>query len=276
MKIIEKLFKSELSDIYPPQEIRNIFNLCLKHLGFTDADILLKEKKLCCENLYFIESTLIRLKKNEPIQYILGYTDFRDLTYHLNADTLIPRPETEELVELILEQVNGEKHILDIGTGSGCIPISLKSESPIFTLSAIDISNNAIQMATQNAIANKVDVQFYNDDILNPINSYESFDVIVSNPPYVLDSEKDLMRANVLDYEPERALFVPDNDPLKFYRAICEFASNNLKSNGKLFFEINEQYGEETKNLLKEFGYSKIKIHEDLNGKIRFSSAMKI
>ena len=275
MKIIENLFHEELKETYPKNEIKNIYSLCLKHLGFSNSEILLKEKKLYCKDIYFLEATLIRLKKQEPIQYILGYTEFRDLNYKLNSDCLIPRPETEELVELILSKLEGNENILDIGTGSGCIPISLKHESPQLNVTAVDISTNALKMAQENAKNNNTSIHFIQDDILNYNYDYPEFEVIISNPPYVLESEKKLMKKNVLNFEPYRALFVKDTDGLLFYRAIAIFSKNHLKKNGNIFFEINESLGIETKKLLEKYEFTKVEIHKDLYGKDRFISATK-
>jgi release factor glutamine methyltransferase len=196
---------------------------------------------------------------------------------------LIPRPETEELVEFILSEVRNHKsevsQILDIGTGSGCIAIALKKNLPDANVSAIDISDEALLIAKANAILNQTIVNFLRADILSPISpknkSEGTFDIIVSNPPYVRISEKEKMSKNVLDYEPHLALFVNDNDPLLFYKAIAEFALENLSPNGKLYFEINEALGAEIKKLLEEKGFKNVEVKKDMSGKERMTVASK-
>jgi len=219
-----------------------------------------------------------RLLTNEPIQYITGKAYFLDHIYKVNSSVLIPRPETEELVLKIIEensQVNNNISILDIGTGSGCIAISLQKRlnSTVF---AADISKDALSTAQKNAKEINADVHFINLDILNYNDELkeQKFDIIVSNPPYVLESEKELMEDNVLKYEPHTALFVEDNDPLLFYKKIAIFAKAKLKKNGKLYFEINESQKENTKKLLKDLSFSEIKAEKDLFEKERIVSAI--
>lgn len=219
---------------------------------------------------------LQRLLKAEPLQYVLGKANFYDLPFQVREGVLIPRPETEELVEMIIQTFVSKKvSILDIGTGSGCIPITLKKHLPQCTVSACDISFTALVIAEQNALDNGVEVSFFQRDILDttlPIE--EKYDVIVSNPPYVLNQEKVRMRPNVLDFEPELALFVDDNTPLVFYEAIAHFAQKTLNKGGALFFEINEAFGEEMCTMLMNIGYSKVQVHQDLFSKDRMVSAV--
>jgi release factor glutamine methyltransferase len=205
------------------------------------------------------------------------------LTFKVNPNVLIPRPETEELVDWALitsRIINGETEvlkILDIGTGSGCIPVSIKKYIPLADITAIDISEAALNTARQNADLNQTEINFIQDDILNPSNLElinTKYDLILSNPPYITESEKEQMLDNVLKHEPHKALFVPNNDPLVFYRAIAEFALVHLKINGFLFLELNEKFGQETLNLLKEKGFKEIELRQDMGGKDRMIKAV--
>lgn len=211
------------------------------------------------------------LLSSKPIQYITGKADFFGLQFHVNEDTLIPRPETEELVDWILASHSDATSIkvLDIGTGSGCIPITLKKKRPSFSVSALDISKGALEIAEKNAVCNAVDVNFSEKDILNS-GLDENFDLIISNPPYIKEDEKQQMETNVLDFEPHMALFVPNTDPLLFYKRIAILAAKYLNTSGFLYFEINAQYGSETANVLKELGFSEVEIKKDMQGKDRF------
>ena len=232
------------------------------------------------EQLFKIHQKLIQ---GIPLQYILGETEFYDLIVKVNQSVLIPRPETEELVDWALitsRIINGETEILkllDIGTGSGCIAISIKKYIPLADITAIDISEAALNIARQNADLNQIEINFIQDDIFKPTNLElinSKYDLILSNPPYVTEAEKDQMLDNVLNHEPHIALFVPDNDPLVFYRAIADFALNHLKINGFLFFELNEKFGKETINLLKEKGFKEIELRQDMGGKDRMIRAV--
>lgn len=218
------------------------------------------------------EGILQRLKNNEPLQYVTGLADFYNLKFKVNTSVLIPRPETEELVYWILkDHKKREKlQVLDIGTGSGCIPITLKNAEPTWNISAVDIDENALGIAKENANFNKTDVNFQVLDILNSKNQVfiQKFDIIVSNPPYVLESDKNEMRSNVLDFEPHLALFVPDADPLLFYRHILEFAIKNLNKNGKLYFEIHADLGESTKLLCLKY-FQNVTLEQDMSGRDR-------
>jgi len=222
-----------------------------------------------------IEAIMERLLKNEPIQYILGKAYFYDRVFEVNASTLIPRQETEELVHLVLNDIKSQPclSILDIGTGSGCIPITLKLECDSHKIEGVDISKQAIETAIHNANQLNAKVKFKRLDILEE-KLTEKYDVIISNPPYVLDSEKRLMKENVLNFEPHDALFVQDDTPLLFYKRITELASKNLTPNGKLYFEINEQFGKKMVELLQSYSFKEIVLHQDLNGKDRFVSGV--
>jgi len=279
-----------LKDIYDPNEIEAITLLVVNEIcnlskakikAFPETEILLEQS----EKLTHI---LEGLKTGKPVQYILGKTEFYGLPFYVNPSVLIPRPETEELVEWALESVGSPDSyrdklavgsILDIGTGSGCIAISLKKNLPGFKVSAIDISGEALQTAESNAVLNNVDIEFVNDDILNP-KSHISYlishiSVIISNPPYVTLHDKTQMHANVTDFEPHSALFVPENDPLLFYNAIADFAKVNLTENGLLFFEINESYGKQTVDLLNNKGFKNIELRKDMSGRDRMVKAVK-
>ncbi|MCL2412850.1 MAG: peptide chain release factor N(5)-glutamine methyltransferase, partial [Bacteroidales bacterium] len=210
------------------------------------------------------------LKKHKPIQYILGTCDFLDLSLHLTEDVLIPRPETEELVQKIAkENKNFTGKILDICTGSGCIALALKKQLPHALVQGFDNSENATVIAKENAKINQLGVDFFVADIFN-FSTEKRFDIIVSNPPYVLHSEKSQMKKNVLHYEPHEALFVDDKEPLVFYSAIVDFAKKRLNPDGKLYVEINEKFGREVAKLLKNQGFSSVKIDKDFLGKDRF------
>ncbi|NRA93551.1 MAG: peptide chain release factor N(5)-glutamine methyltransferase, partial [Psychroserpens sp.] len=231
------------------------------------------------------DRALRKLEQQVPIQYITGYAHFYGLKLKVNRHTLIPRPETEELVALIRDHIrsgfgSNRIKILDIGTGSGCIPISLKTEFPNAEIFALDVSEKALEVARGNSELHQVTINFFQNDILNVIYSdhlreVDTFDIIVSNPPYVRELEKDMMQANVLEYEPKTALFVENDDPLKFYRAICEFAQIHLRSEGKLFFEINEYLGVETVQLLESYDFTKVELIPDLFGKDRMIFGVK-
>lgn len=270
--------KSELQGLYPTTEIKSFSYLIVEKLtGFSRTEVIVnKNTHFSEEQHHVIESFIEKLKKNIPIQYILGETEFYGLMFNVNESVLIPRPETEELVDWICTE-NDKKvayQILDIGTGSGCIPICLKHEFPTATVSAFDISEEALVTAHTNAERSKVEIYFSKVDILNAPLFDKKWDIIVSNPPYVLDNEKAEILPNVLDNEPHLALFVPDNDPLLFYRKIAEFAQIQLNKSGKLYFEINRQYGQATVDLLSGMGFTNIELRKDISGNDRMVKAV--
>ena len=276
MKISElkSNFKTSLSEIYPSEEIQSFFNiLSEKYLNLSRIQIALNpEKEFSQENEEKFQNAIARLKNHEPIQYIMGETEFYGLLLKVNKHTLIPRPETEELVEWIL--TNSEfriqnSELLDIGTGSGCIAISLAKNHPNSKISALDISEEALKIAHENAERNKVQIEFFQTDILKTQSLPKQFDVIVSNPPYVRELEKKQMQQNVLSFEPDSALYVKDDDPLLFYRAISQLAKTYLKPSGKLFFEINEYLADEMSLLLENEGFKSIEVKKDIFGKNR-------
>lgn len=279
MQVTIQYIKAELAALYPETEIDGFIRLIFDAvLGFSYTDLILhKNKILNSEEQVRIQEIIARLKTKEPIQYILGECEFYGLTFRLNSAVLIPRPETEELVHWIINsEISSDAKILDIGSGSGCIPLALKNEMPMAKISSVDISEKALKTAHANANDLGLDVNFLQADILNWQNySWEKYDVVVSNPPYVRESEKQLMDDNVLKYEPDGALFVKDDDPLIFYRTIAKFAQQKLNENGYLFFEINEYLGAEMKCLLKELNYREIELRKDLSGKNRMLKCKK-
>lgn len=274
-----RYIKTELAGFYTETETEGLIRQILEAvcgLSFT-AQQLRKTETIGAAEFVEIKEIVARLKQMEPIQYILGDTFFYGLKFHVTPAVLIPRPETEELVDLIVkETVDNGSRILDIGTGSGCIALALKSRLKNAAISGIDISAEALEIARLNNLANQLDVEFFQTDILNWENrDWPFFDVIVSNPPYVTESEKKLMLKNVLDFEPAQALFVPDTDPLLFYRTISLFALAKLNPGGKIFFEINENFGAETEILLARLGFVSIRILTDIHGKSRFAIATR-
>jgi len=279
IKQATKYIKESLKGIYPATEIEAFTKIIFSDVFNINAIEFYthKDKKLSEHQIETLKNIIGRLLKHEPLQYIIGFTEFYDLKFEVNSNVLIPRQETEELVDLIIKKSDNNEtfKILDIGTGSGCIALSLKNSLPKSTVTACDFSDEALEMAKLNAKINNLDLEFLEIDILNEdvTNSLGKFDLIVSNPPYVRELEKEMMSENVLDYEPEMALFVDDNDPLIYYNAITNFALNHLKKGGRLYFEINEFLGKEMKNLLLQSGFKDVIVYKDLNNKDRMTSA---
>ncbi|MCK9640844.1 MAG: peptide chain release factor N(5)-glutamine methyltransferase [Prolixibacteraceae bacterium] len=276
----KKIIKETLSPVYPPTEVESLTRLILEHVtGFNRLQMHLKQTEPFPESkIMQITEILNRLVTNEPIQYILGETEFYGLKFTVTPDVLIPRAETEELVEWIISEEKAHcKSLLDIGTGSGCIPIAIDKNANINRVEGWDISEEVLQIARSNAIRNNSKALFSCQDIFAPtgITEHSQWDVIVSNPPYVLMEESNLMERNVVDFEPHVALFVPDHDPLIFYRAIARFATVHLQHHGSLYFEINEAMGVETEKLLSEFGYQDIQVRKDLQWKVRMVRGKK-
>ena len=256
---------SQLAPFYSPQEARDLaFWILEETTGLSRADISAGKDT---QNISNIEIILQRLQKKEPIQYIFGHSLWFGLDLLINSATLIPRPETAELVEWILQTMPADKplSVIDIGTGSGCIAIAIKQRRPNWQVTGLDISSEALQIAQQNAIRNNTQVNWLQSDILS--DSIGTFDVIVSNPPYVLYSEKCSMESTVLDYEPHSALFVPDNDPLRFYERICSMESGKF-----VFFEVNERFAQQVAQLLRKHNYDDIQIKCDIYEKQRMVS----
>ena len=276
IKLYKTKFLQQLSSLYDEKEVESFFYLILEKLhNLKRIDLALHPELEMDEKQFQIWETIVAdLKKQKPIQYILGETEFYGLPFLVNENTLIPRPETEELVQLIIDNSKSIiQHfpfsILDIGTGTGCIPIALKMNLPIAEVFAIDVSENALEVAKINAARNNVEVVFWQKDILKTTQLGQQFDVIVSNPPYVRHLEKTEIKPNVLEYEPHLALFVADDDPLIFYRKIAELAKNGLKTNGQLYFEINQYLGKETVTLLDGLGFKNIQLIKDVYGNDR-------
>ena len=268
-------YSSELEKIYGSDEANALIMILLEHYFSIDRVKIAMEPELRLSEseLLTLHFAVKELLKNKPIQYVLGETEFCGMKFFVEEGVLIPRPETEEMVrQLAVGHWPLAAKILDIGTGSGCIAISLAKLLKDSVVTAVDVSEKALEIAKKNAAENDADVRFVLDDILNPKNPElidNQYDIIVSNPPYVCESEKSEMRANVLDYEPSSALFVSDNDPLIFYRKILEFAQKTLKPNGEIWFEINEKLGQEMKNLCLEKGFKNVEIIKDFRGKDR-------
>ena len=272
-------FNKTLKKLYPTSEIDTfLFLLLEEYLNFKRIDVVLKSNfEISPEDLTLLKSSTKLLEQEVHIQYILGKTEFYGFPFILNEHVLIPRPETEELVTSVLNKISKleplhpiEKEkklkILDIGTGSGCIPISLKRSLPFAEITAIDIANEALIIAQKNASLNKVNINFIQQNILKTTALDDIYDIIISNPPYVRVSEKIEIKNNVLKNEPHLALFVEDNNPLIFYSKIAELAKSHLTKNGTLFFEINQYLGKETVELIKLKGFNKIQLKKDIFG----------
>lgn len=286
IKSLKTYFFAELKTIQEDSEIESFFFILTEFLhNLKRIDVSLHPDFEITESYFKKWQTIIsELKTEKPIQYITGEAWFYGLRFEVNENTLIPRPETEELVEWIVEsqkskvenlniQKSNNLTILDIGTGSGCISITLKKEIPNAQVSAIDISEKALEIARKNASDNQVEVNFIHRNILETESLDEKYDVIVSNPPYVRNLEKQEIKRNVLDYEPHLALFVDDSDALLFYRKIAQLALKSLAPNGKLFFEINQYLGKETIELLEQLGFKNIELRKDFMGNDRMICA---
>jgi release factor glutamine methyltransferase len=281
-KIIEikNAMAEGLRGYYTEQETLSLVNWLMKHFSGHERAFLIAAPDHILEDnvIVHLETALEELKRYKPVQYITGESYFMGLTLFVDSRVMIPRPETEELVSWIMGDNTTKQgsRILDIGTGSGCIAISLAKFIPGSSLIALDINQSALEIARQNAREHKVQIDFIRVDILNPSKAFTAgrFDVIVSNPPYVRMSEKSVMHPNVLDYEPHTAIFVSDNDPLMFNRAIAEFALHNLANGGALYLEINEAFAEETVELLIVKGFSDVITRKDMKGKDRMIRAV--
>ena len=277
MKAIAKQISEGLSGYYTAGEVSALTRIIATELlGVSQMAYFLKDNiTLTAEQEALLDNAIERLKKQEPIQYILGYSDFCGLRFKVTPATLIPRPETSELVEWIANEATGNESILDIGTGSGCIAVSLAHRLQQSKVTAWDISHEAIAVATENSKANGCSIAFEQVDILAYQPTGEQFDIIVSNPPYIKENEKEAMHANVLDWEPHTALFVPDSDPLLFYRTIADKGLTVLKPGGRLYFEINRAHGKETMEMLAALGYTGIELRKDFAENDRMIRAVK-
>lgn len=274
LRALRQAFSEQLADLYPHTEVAALFDrtagLILKkdligiHSGLDSSLSESQVKKFT--------GILQRLRTGEPLQYIMGYTEFYDLEISVKPGVLIPRPETEYLAEIILKTMDAEEisSVMDLCTGSGCLALALAASLPGARVSGMEKSVVALETARQNAIRNNLTITLIQDDLLNPENTYPQFDLIVSNPPYVRDSEKISMHRNVLDHEPAEALFVPDADPLLFYRVIAGFAMKHLKPEGFLFVEINQYLGKESLQLFKKSGFPQATLLQDLDNRDRY------
>ena len=273
IKDIKFYLAAELKGFFPDPEISALTVIIIRTILKTKKlhFMAFPETPVKKKQINEIKAICKELKKGKPIQYILGETNFYNLTIKVNSETLIPRTETEELVDLIIkENRNFNGNILDAGTGTGCIPIALAINLPGSTVSGFDISEGAVITAKENARLNNAHVKFFTADILNPdMRLFTGTDILVSNPPYIIESGKSHMAANVVDYEPHKALFVPDSDPLIFYKALIRLAQNILNPEGRLYFEINETMGDPMLSIFDSAGYSGIQIIKDINGKDR-------
>ncbi|SDR79990.1 release factor glutamine methyltransferase [Polaribacter sp. KT25b] len=277
-------FSTKLSDIYPKTEIDSFFFILMdEFLNLKRINITLQpDFRIPYDIFILLQNALERLKNEEPIQYIIGNTEFYGFPFLVDENTLIPRPETEELVEWILLEVEKLEslkvgkplNILDIGTGTGCIPISLAKNLPTAIISAIDVSSDALKIAKKNADLNNVEIEFIETDILKTNSLSKQFDIIISNPPYVRELEKVEIQNNVLQNEPHLALFVSDENPLIFYDKIADLAKKQLTKNGLLFFEINQYLGNETVKMLEKKGFKNIELRKDLFGNNRMIKAI--
>ncbi len=289
LKEIRSIFHKELDTLYPKEEVDSFLYLLIEEVLGLERFILAVQPQFVVskDKEQPLFEALAGLRMQRPIQYILGKTEFMGLNFEVNENVLIPRPETEELVQWILEEHASSKDeklgakaadsdflILDIGTGSGCIAISIAKNIPNAHIFGLDVSDQALEVALKNAAMNKVDIQWVEGDILNQTNLNERFDIIVSNPPYVREMEKTGMNQNVLNNEPGLALFVSDDDPLVFYRSIIHFAVENLNPGGHLYLEINQYLGKEMRLLLQEHNFSEIELRKDIFGNERMLKGM--
>ena len=282
LKEIKTIFQNELAALYPKEEIDAFFYAMVEHYLGVQRFVLVVTPNITLtkEEEQPLFEGLTRLRSEEPIQYILGEAHFRDLILKVNAAVLIPRPETEELVAWVVQEWGNREDaspvLLDIGTGSGCIAIALAKALPSAKVYALDVSKKALEVAVENAMLNEVEITFILADIL----AFDAvpdaaFDIIISNPPYVRRSERPQIRNNVKKYEPEQALFVSDEHPLLYYKAIARFAHEHLKKEGSLFLEINQYLGKETKAFLEEHYFTKVELKKDIFGRDRMLKALK-
>jgi len=265
---------TELSTVYDREESMAIARFVSDYM--VESKMLNPDAEVEQTEETWLEEVLSRLKKSEPVQYVLGFAYFMGRRYVVNKDVLIPRPETEELLELVYKKSErGSFTAIDIGTGSGCIAVELSKKYPKARVYAVDVSERALAVASENSKNQNVQINFVSDDILHPaMEKYPTFDLIVSNPPYVAIDEKEFMHANVINYEPHLALFA--SKPLEFYEAIARFAEKKLKSEGKIFLEINPVYAESTLEIYQRTGFSDIELVKDITGKQRFLFCRKL
>ena len=278
----KKYFFDRLAVVFSPTELKSMWTqIICKRMQWSTTDLLLKsQERLSESDLLFVRSFVKGLLNQEPFQYLLGETSFFGLTICCDKRALIPRPETEELVDWVRNAVNHPAHIIDLCTGSGCIALALKSIFPNAKVAALDLSHEALELAKENADKLQLSLDFYQGDVLEwkEIDFPEGpqFDVIISNPPYIPNEERNSMSVHVLDHEPEMALFVDDSDPIVFYKKILDMAEFKLTTGGLLFFELHEAFGEQVKTYAESKSFQGIEIREDLQGKARMMKAQKV
>ena len=278
MKLKEAIdqLNNGLAGLVEPREAQAMIRIiCEDVFNYDQVDMALRQESELPEFAQGrISDIIARLRRHEPLQYIIGSALFHGHRFKVNPAVLIPRPETEQLVDLIIdENPASDLRVLDMGTGSGCIAISLARALKFPTVDAFDISRDAVAVARENAALLKVKVRLFESDMLSPQPS-ATYDIIVSNPPYICWSEREAMDSNVKDYEPGQALFVPDNDPLLFYKAIAPYAARSLERGGRLYLEINRRFGNEVKRLLEDNGFNEVRIIDDAYGNPRFAAAI--
>ena len=272
---IEQL-KNGLAGVVEPHEAQAMIRvICEDVFNYDPVDVALRQESELPEFAQDkVADIIARLRRHEPLQYIVGSARFHGHKFKVTPAVLIPRPETEQLVDIIVdENTASDLRVLDMGTGSGCIAISLARALKFAQVEALDVSHDALAVARENAATLKAKVRFFESDMLSP-QPPARYDIIVSNPPYICWSEREAMDRNVKDYEPGQALFVPDNDPLLFYKAIAPYAAQSLERGGRLYLEINQRFGNEVKRLLEDNGFDEVRISEDSFGKVRFAAAI--
>jgi release factor glutamine methyltransferase len=280
LRSLKELFRQQLNDMYEEEEVDALCRWTLQDTLGLDTNKLDSDAPTLTEsNLNLIIPVLVRLAEGEPYQYIIGEVEFYGCKLKVDNRVLIPRPETEELCELVLRENDTTKplNVIDFGTGSGCIPIALKSKAPVWKVDAVEVDEGALSLAKENATLNNLEIGFQQLDLLATRNSQlATYHIIVSNPPYIADKEANEIKDNVLVHEPHLALFIADEDPLLFYRKMLDIGQHSLEKGGKFYFEFNEQYGAEMVELIAQKGYSDIRIVKDLSGKDRFAVCSKV
>ncbi|MCF8463615.1 MAG: peptide chain release factor N(5)-glutamine methyltransferase [Flavobacteriales bacterium] len=280
LRSLKELFRLQLNDMYEKEEVDAICRWTLHDVLSLDSNKLDSDAPLLTEsNLNLIVPVLERLAEGEPYQYIIGEVEFYGYKLKVDNRVLIPRPETEELCELVLRENNTSKslNVIDLGTGSGCIPIVLKSKAPAWKVDAVEVDEGALSLAKENAQRNNLEIGFHQIDLLaTKFSLLNTYNLIVSNPPYIAEKEANTIKENVFVYEPHLALFIADEDPLLFYRKILDIGNYSLEKGGKFYFEFNEQLGKEMIELMEQKGYSDIRIVKDLSGKDRFAVCAKV
>lgn len=282
LKSAKNYFDDRLQSHFSPTELKSMWTqIICKRLNWSSSDLLLNQNERLSESdLLYVRRFVKGLLANEPFQYIIGETEFFGLSILCDARALIPRPETEELVQWVIESATNPKRMIDLCSGTGCISLALKSRFPNAHVQAIDFSPGAVKLSEENAKNLLLDIEVIQENVLDFssdfISNNRNYDTIVSNPPYIPNKEKGTLSKHVIEHEPSMALFVDDNDPIIFYKEIIKFAEKNLQSGGKLFFELHESYGNEVNEFIQLFGFEEIEIRQDLQGKSRMMKAQKV